>query len=99
MNEALRLAWLDQEDALVGANVRRYGVHLVYVGGNCSTPGGCGGPNEGPNFAYVRAGLPAQLRRQGRPVSGGSRLRRTGQAAPAGHLPRLTGNQPVDGAV
>jgi hypothetical protein len=54
MNEAQRLAWLDQEDALVAANVRKYGVHLVCVGtGSCSAPGCCGGSGEGPDFAYT----------------------------------------------
>ena len=54
MNEAQRTSWLDQADALVAANIREHGVHLVFVGaGPCSTPG-CGGhESEAPDFAYT----------------------------------------------
>jgi len=31
MNDAQRIAWIDQSDAEVSANIRRYGTHIVYV--------------------------------------------------------------------
>lgn len=56
MNDAQRIAWLDQEDSLVSANIRKYGVHIVYVSGDggCSAPG-CDGadPSDGPAFGYT----------------------------------------------
>lgn len=51
-------AWLDQEDARVGATIRAHGWSIEYIGGSCSYPG-CtceqdGAPElEGPPFAYT----------------------------------------------
>lgn len=54
MNNAQWTAWLDQQDALVKANIREYGVHLAYVGGGgCSTPGCTGDDSGGPDFGYT----------------------------------------------
>lgn len=54
MNDAQRIAWLDQEDALVATNIRNYGVHLVYVGGGCCSAPGCdGGDDSGQAFCYT----------------------------------------------
>lgn len=47
-------AWLDREDAHVADMIRRYGVHITYVGGACGAPGcSCEGTGEGPAFAYT----------------------------------------------
>lgn len=46
------VAWLDQSDALVTTNVRRYGVHITYIGAGCSRPG-CTCEDSGPAFAYT----------------------------------------------
>lgn len=47
-------AWLDQEDAHVADTIRRYGVHITYVGGACGAPGcSCEDSGEGPSFAYT----------------------------------------------
>ena len=56
MNDAQRIAWIDQSDAEVSANIRRYGTHIVYVSwdGGCSAPGCSGGdPSDGPPFGYT----------------------------------------------
>ena len=73
MNDAQRIAWIDQSDAEVSANIRRFGTHIVYVSwdGGCSAPGCTGGdPSDGPPFGYTGGlfglGHPrtADLRRQ-----------------------------------
>ncbi len=54
MNEAQLIAWIDQDDARVRADVRAYGVHLVYVGGGqCSAPGCRCQPDDEPPFGYT----------------------------------------------
>jgi hypothetical protein len=54
MNDTQLQAWFDQSDAKMVADVRRYGVHLVYVGGGeCSNPACCGGSDDGPDFGYT----------------------------------------------
>lgn len=56
MNDAQRIAWIDQSDAEVSANIRRFGTHIVYVSwdGGCSAPGCSGGdPSDGPPFGYT----------------------------------------------
>jgi hypothetical protein len=54
--DAATLAWLDQEDAHVGAIIRRYGWFIQYVGGteHCTLPGCCCFEDEDPlPFAYT----------------------------------------------
>jgi hypothetical protein len=54
--DAATLAWLDQEDAHVGAIIRRYGWFIQYVGGTelCTLPGCCCSEDEDPvPFAYT----------------------------------------------
>jgi hypothetical protein len=56
MNDAQRIAWIDQSDAEVSANIRKFGTHIVYVSwdGGCSAPGCSGGdPSDGPPFGYT----------------------------------------------
>jgi len=54
--DAATLAWLDQEDAHIGAIIRRYGWFIQYVGGAelCTLPGCCCSEDEDPvPFAYT----------------------------------------------
>lgn len=52
--DARTQAWLDQEDARIGAVIRRWGWAITYVGGaECSYPGCDEPPGEGPPFAYT----------------------------------------------
>ena len=54
MNDAQAIAWMDQEAAVTTANVREYGVHIVYVGGGTCTAPGCDGGDPGdPDFGYT----------------------------------------------
>jgi len=46
------ISWLDQSDAMVTANVRRYGIHITFVGSGCARPG-CTCEDSGPAFAYT----------------------------------------------
>lgn len=56
MNEAQIVAFLDQEDAHVVSCIKKYGVFIQHVGGDCrcSAPGCDSGPDDaGPSFAYT----------------------------------------------
>lgn len=46
-------AWLDQEDARVSTNIRKFGWTIEYVGGGCSRPGCDCEAGSGPPFAYT----------------------------------------------
>src|SRR6478752_1332994 len=94
MNDAQRIAWIDQSDAEVSANIRRYGTHIVYVSwdGGCSAPGCSGGdPSDGPPFGYTVGlfglGHPELLilRRQRR--DHGRRAQRADRTDPGGRRP------------